>query len=215
MVLSDGAEVSPKELFQNLGWSSDWVNWMTLVIVNYLDKPLVEVGQWMNQGVQAGYPVESDLVGAYVTGLNGFPDCAGTPGGSIASNQIPAARKHPFKPGSTLYGVGAYQFAQSSVVYGAEGAIEFEYDGATRIAIAFASPCKSIFYPSLAPGCGVTADMSKHAGDLQTFYKAASPDQGATKQSDRNTVLTIAAAAGSILNQNDPQVCVTVSVSPL
>src|SRR4051794_35122607 len=71
--IGSGTGVSPAELFRNLGWADPIFRdnatfWMTLVIVNYFDKPLIAVGQTLPQGIQVRYPVESELAGAYISG---------------------------------------------------------------------------------------------------------------------------------------------------
>lgn len=181
--LSDNLNaVSSAEYFRTLGVgnTSQTNTALTVVIINCLMEPLVFGDPWLKHGDQLGYPDSSNRVGTWAN----FQDKwnilhgAGQAGLSRCANQIPAARFHPLKPGSLLYGAGAFRFAKSVGLYGSDGAMSFTcgsdvmgfswvvYPGGTRGYAAVAADATS--YPSLEDFYNATAGAGKSIDSHQT-----------------------------------------------
>ena len=174
--------VSSSEYFRTLGVgnTSQTNTGLTIVIINCLMEPLVFGDPWLKHGEQLGYPDSSNRVGTWAN----FQDKwnilhgAGQAGLSRCANQIPAARLHPAKPGSSLFGVGAFRFAKSVGLYGCDGAMSFTcgsdvmgfswvvYPGGTRGYAAVAADATS--YPSLEDFYNATAGAGKSIDAHQT-----------------------------------------------
>jgi len=180
--LRDGNRVYANQVFRTLGLNGPLgTEWLAMIIVNGLPSPLTLVGSWLDQSRQTHYPVESNLVGSWDEPRTG-ESSPGQNGEFLPGkeNTIPGSRPHPTKPGSTLYGSGAYGFDVSVSNY---GAIALSYGQNTpSLGISW-----SIGYPS---NSGVTADTSAYHSvgtltSLEVFYnqtagaKTVGQDDGA------------------------------------
>jgi len=133
--------------------------WLSMIIVNGLPTPLSLAGSWLDNTEQTNYPAESDLVGSWVEPRTG-ESAPGQSGDSLQPDTIPGSRPHPTKPGSTLYGAGAYGF--DFRVGSNYGAIKFSCGQKN-------SPLGISWHIGNSRS-GVTADTSAYH-DLETFYK--------------------------------------------
>jgi hypothetical protein len=173
--LADGTPFCPTQYFKTLGLlEPDALFWLPVIVVNALPTPLSFYDFWSKHSSQTHSPTESELVGTHFDplfnkSLGSWADPwllkTGQSGDSLQPNTIPGHRPHPTKPGSTLYGLGAFGFSGDNQNFSNDGGIRLQYgDGSTpKLGI-----CWSVgFTPNTV---GVTADMSAYKNDLGTFY---------------------------------------------
>jgi hypothetical protein len=173
--LADGTPFCPTQYFKTLGLlEPDALFWLPVLVVNGLPTPLSFYDFWPKHSAQTHAPTESDLVGTHFDplfnkSLGSWADLwrlkTGQPGDSLQPNTIPGHRPHPTKPGSTLYGLGAFGFSGDNQLCSNEGGIRLQYgDGSTpKLGI-----CWSV---GKTPNTvGVAADMSAYKNDMGTFY---------------------------------------------
>jgi hypothetical protein len=173
--VSGPMHVSATQYLRTLGMPLSGV---PIIIVNGLDAPLLFPGStYLKHCTQTHYPTASDLVGEFLDHPivpNPSIMQPGKPGGSLKEEQIPGCRTHPLKPGSKLYGVGAYVFDGTSGVYDNDGSMAFTCDAAPGQILGIAWSIGNWG----ADKIGVTADLSAYNLSVQSFY-----DQTAGTQS--------------------------------
>ena len=162
--------VSSAEYFRTLGVgnTSQTSTGLTIVIINCLMEPLVFGEPWLKHGEQLGYPDSSNRVGAWANFQDQWNILHGASqaGLSRCANQIPAARFHPAKPGSLLFGAGAFRFAKSIGLYGCDGAISFTC-GSDAMGLSW------VVYPGGGSGgCAAVAADVTSSPSLEDFYNA-------------------------------------------
>jgi hypothetical protein len=174
-VLADGTPFCPTQYFKTLGLlEPDALLWLPVIVVNGLPTPLSFCDFWQTHSSQTHHPTESELVGTHFDplfnkSLGGWADTwllkTGQSGDSLQPDTIPGHRPHPTKPGSTLYGLGAFGFQGVNQYRSNDGGIRLQYGDASTPKLGI---CWSVGWPPNT--IGVTADMSVYKNDMDTFY---------------------------------------------
>jgi hypothetical protein len=173
--LADGTPFCPTQYFKTLGLlEPDDLFWLPVIVVNGLPTPLSFSDFWSKNSSQTHSPTESDLVGAHFDplfnkSLGSWADPwlikKGQSGDSLNPNTIPGRRPHPTKPGSTLYGLGAFGFMGDNPIFSNNGGMRLHYgdNNTPKLGI-----CWSVGHTPNT--IGVAADLSAYKNDMGTFY---------------------------------------------
>jgi hypothetical protein len=165
-LLPDGQVTYPIQCLRMLGFPTEGVNGIPIIIVNGLRTAVTMCNPLLLHADQTYYPATSDLVGEYSSMTGPYLKSPARAGTSVDPDVIPGTRAHPTKPGVTLYGVGAYAFTPSSMFRNCDGVMEFSCgDKSSNFAIAW-----SLMGSGTGNWAAVTTTLSAYKSDLQTFY---------------------------------------------